>query len=321
MSVNIDTAVFERVAAIMSHFSKSVSDVQRHIDAYLDGVKQEFGRQLKRITMLLKMAKNIEEKAKEAVEKAEKELQEAVQATEWAELEKNAALAAMLEAKSRKESAKAELDDSLPPDEFQEYLFAYYEEKDIYIEKLDILKATEGGLKAAKKRQKEAKKTCIEANEQLKKATKERKRRESNLKEAKEIHTAFERYYRDYYRNYFPGESMSCNTLLTMLRTNMKREFDENMKKIENATNAIFRCSMKENVTVDLRYIQLLPPWPKSKETRAQMKEQFHKTMKELNRDMQRPEDEHPDYLERCKYCHLPIFLCTGHPPKNSEKI
>lgn len=370
MSVKIDTAVFDRVAGIINHFSKSVYDVQRHIDAYLDSVKQEFNRQLEIIETLLKKAITNEEKAKEAVVVAEKEWQQAILAMKIAESHKNEALAAMLEAKSRRNAAKEEKDAAkadmnnaynekqiafqdkqnayqdmrnrdISYDEFQEYVDDFNEKKDIffqkkdfysqkkaeydsenanYKDKLDIFKEKEMILKNAIKSQDAAKKAYYEAKDRHKKALEEYRLRKSNLKEAKQIHTKFEMYYADYYRKYFPGESMSCDTLLTMLRSSMKKEFDENMRKIESATLDILRCSLKENVLVDPVYIQDYSHSQKTRETRTRMKEDFQDTMKELNKDMNRPEDEHPDYIERCKYCHLPMFLCECDPTKDPER-
>lgn len=370
MSVKIDTAVFDRVAGIINHFSKSVYDVQRHIDAYLDSVKQEFNRQLEIIETLLKKAIINEEKAKEAVVVAEKEWQLAIQSVTLAESNKNVALTAMLEAKSRRDAAKEEKDAAkadkdnaynekqiafqdkqnafqdmknhyISYDEFQEYVEDFNEKRDIfflkkdvfsqkkaeydsenanYKDKLDILKEKEMVLKIAIKRRDAAKKAYYEAKDRHKKALEEYRLRKSNLKEGKRIHTQFEMYYADYYRKYFPGESMSCDTLLTMLRSSMKREFDENMRKIKNATDEILRCSLKENVSVEALYIQDSPRFQKSKETRNRMKGHFKDTMKELNQEMKRPKDEHPDYIERCSRCHLPMYLCECDPPDNPEK-
>ena len=356
MSVKIDTAVFDIIDGVMAHFSKSISDIQRHIDFYLECVTQEFDRQLEKIENLLEKAKKDEEVAKDNVGIKENEWKLKIQETERAKSDRNVASDEMHQAKkekedaqSEKDAAKADLVDAyndkqnayydmkdriITYDDFQECVAHFHAKKAVYIEKKETfyaananfksksehLKAMERELKEALLRQKIAKKAYDDAIYQHKKALKEYWRRKSNLKEAKKIHTQFKMHYADYYRYYFPGESLSCDTLLTMLRSSMKREFDENMKRIKDATYAILRCSLKENISVEAISVHDTHRFKKSKETRSRMKEQFRETMKELNQNMGRHKDEQPDVFEVCSRCHLPMYLCDCTPPDNPEK-
>ena len=342
-SVNINTDVFEKIAGIMKNFSKSINDIQRHIDGYLESAKLEFNRHMEAIASLTKKAKEKEKKAeanetnaKKTWEKAEQEVQQAIAA-------KNTALSEMLDAKQEKNEAKTKMDEAyedkqeawyakknhdISYDEFLEYLEDWKEKKKIYFEKKEDYNNTINQLNKRKRElgialqhQKEAKRDYWEAQKQHTLAIKERKLRESNLKDAQKNLVTFKMYCKDYYRNYFPGEAMSCNTLLTLLRTSMKREFSEKMKKVEQAANNILRCSLIEGVSVDNRYIPRPTYTPKTKEVRTKIIEKIDENIKELNEDMRRPEDEQPKYIERCKYCHLPLRVCICPPPNDPEKI
>lgn len=108
----IDTNVFGRVYGIISHFGRSIRDIQTHINQYLKDASEDFERQLAAIELRLTEAEEEEKRAKEAKENARIAWDTAISARKDAETILEKAKENTDEVKKSFDSIKDDLDDA-----------------------------------------------------------------------------------------------------------------------------------------------------------------------------------------------------------------
>jgi len=291
-------------------------------------------------------------KAKHALDEAKANTNSVRNQYKLAKDENQKAYDNMREAKEQWREAKEEQQDAydrmkdreISHDEFEDYMDDTRDKKEDFLEMKDALNGTKETLDQKKAELNEAKdleKNAVEdlsyarqqeyqaeqrfhvAEKEYEEAKRMCKIREANLKESKEIVLQFEMYKDDYYHQYLMGENMSCNQMLTFLWSHMRREFGEAMQVIEASVNDILLCSLKKGLDYDDSYVCQSGTSPKTWETRRRIEDGLRDHKMQLNRDMKRPEDEHPNYAERCKDCGLLISLCEcdkGNAPLSLDE-
>ena len=352
----IDTAVFERVNNIVAHFSRSIFDIQTHIDQYLKDASEDFARQLEAIAQRLTEAEEEEQRAKEekasakilwdkailARDSAESAFKEADSDFNTAQCEYNQArtdqdIAFQLwqEAKEEQQSAYEDMrNHDISHDEFVDYQSDTAEKRDefnrlkeIFNEKKTALEEAKrlrgiakSNLKTAEKQEIQAEKAFHAAEARYDTAVKVRKMRVANLKEAKQLVLDYEIYKDNYYHPYYFEHDMSCHVILTQLRTDRIKEFGKAMEEIEIAVNNILRCSLKEGVEYDAIPNMSPSVHQKTWEEDHRIREGLRDNEMQLNHELKRPVDEKPNYAERCKGCGRLISLCNC-PSKDEPLI
>ena len=330
----INTEVFDTVDSLMRNFNNSILEIQKHINQYLDDASEDFERQLKAIDYRLFEAEEEEKRSKEMEEKAKTAWEDATEARENAEYafqharegidlafeEKEAAKRAWLKAKETQQDAYyAKKDHDIGHDEFE----GYKEDTDVkhdeflgwkedFEEKRILLNSKKSELQDAQYQEKSAKNSFFEAKKRHKEAIRECEIREANLKEAERLVQTFKSYKDDYYHPYCNlGQNPGCDSLLLVMTTNMRQEFGLAMKQIHEAVDNILRCSLKEGMTYDDSYYVSTNRSQKSDEMRYRIKERLRENQVKLNRELDRPEDERPNYAECCKVCGRLIGHCN----------
>lgn len=114
----IDTIVFEKVEKIVLHFSRSIGDVQRHINQYLKDATEDFNHQLNEVKLR-------HEEAKKEVLHREKEKEKAKNAWDDAKVAKEKALVAYEEAQDLRAEANKSMNSA-----FNDKQDAYQEKKE-----------------------------------------------------------------------------------------------------------------------------------------------------------------------------------------------
>ncbi len=344
------------ILEIQTHINYYLDDASKDFERQLVLIERrlvEAKEEEERSKEMEEKAKIVWENATKARENAEHALQQARNDTDRARAEyvsakekHDAAFNKKEEAKEAlKEASKAQQDayyamknHEIDHDKFEEYQEdtadkkeEYYGLKEVFEEKKALLshhkaelheaqnheKTANNDLKSAQHQEKSAKKAFCEAKKKHEEAVRECKRRDANLKEAKKIVQTFRGYKKDYYHPYYNlGQNSGCDSLLLVLRTNMRREFGLAMQQIHEAVKNILRCSLKEGMIYDDSYLVSTNRSQKSDDMRYQIKEGLRTNKVKLNREMGRPEDERPNYTECCKVCGRLILLCNC-PNKN----
>lgn len=343
----IDTAVFEKVNSLVSHFSRSIQDIQTNINQFLKDASEDFAKQLEAIEQRLIEAQEDEERKKEAKEnakvvwdnaiitkkKADSTYQQAIvihqtAINEYTQANANQAQAYTIwqAAFQKQQNAYYDMKDHIiSHDDFMDYKYDTDEKKEVFVRLKAVFDANKKALsiateqknlaknqlKNAERQESQAEKQYQIAEKQYDKAIKIREMRVANLKEAKELVLKFEVSKDNYYHPYLFEPNKSCDVILTQLRTDMIKEFGQAMEEIEAAVYNILRCSLIEGVDYDNRYVsQNSANRQKSWEERNRIKEGLRDNRVKLNLEMKTPEDEHPNYAERCKGCGRLISLC-----------